>query len=59
MSGGVIVEESVLDKSFKLGPIEYSIKVWLLIILVVIGVYIYFTRYYYPDSIDNSNAYYY
>lgn len=52
-------DDAMWDKTFKMGSFEYTIKTWLLIILVVVGVYIYFTRFYDPKPKVAYGAYYY
>ena len=43
---GTLPDDSMWDKTYGAGPVIYSLKIWLMFLIVVIGAYAYFTRYY-------------
>ena len=44
----ILPKDATWDKQFKLGPFDYTYKTWLIILLVFVGVYVYFIRYQEP-----------
>lgn len=50
-------ENSMLDDKYGAGPVMYPLKVWIIILLVVVGMYVYYSKYYVTKI--NENMYYY
>jgi hypothetical protein len=50
-------EISMIDKEYGAGPVVFPLKVWIMILLVVVGVYIYYTKYYVTTPV--KSLYYY
>jgi hypothetical protein len=58
----MLPKDGTWEKQLKLGPLDYTYKVWLMILLVFVAVYVYFTKYYYqatPDLEQTKGYYYY
>jgi hypothetical protein len=57
----MLPEDSTWDKQLKLGPLDYTYMVWLIILLVFVAIYVCFTRYYAqePASPVQGKGYYY
>jgi hypothetical protein len=60
----MLPKDDIWDKQMKLGPLDYTYKVWLMILLVFVAVYVYFTRCHDPAAAGlaadaTSKGYYY
>lgn len=52
----IMPSDSVWDKQLKMGPFDYTYKAWLMILVVVVALYVYVTRYYIPAPQPDAPA---
>jgi hypothetical protein len=58
MSSKTPLDDSMLDKQYGVGPVMFSLKLWLMFLIVVIGVFVYYSKYYHAEPVIKSSYYY-